>query len=111
MSYMKEIHSYGADLSFMEDTSPFELIGALVKRDKLEEVRDDLTEEERRQLEKYDRDLLANAKRFYELIKEVYQFQNRKPLKYWWTNIDLVASGKLTVELSPTGPEFKQHMA
>ena len=108
---MKDIHSYGTDLSFMEDTSPFELIGTLVKRDKLEEARAAFSTEELQQLEQYDRDLLANAKRFYDLIKEVYQFQNRKPLKYWWSNIDLVATGKLTVELSPASPEPQQHMA
>lgn len=111
MSYMKEIHSYGADLAFMEKSSPFELIGALVKRDKLEEVRDTLTSEELQQLEEYDKTLLANANIFYELIKEVYQFQNRKPLKYWWSNIDLIVSGKLTVDLSPSGFEPKLHMA
>ena len=111
MSYMDEIQSYGTDLSCMEDVSPFELIGALVKRDKLEDARDNLNAEELQQLKEFDQKLLDNAGRFYELIKEVYHFQNRRPLKYWWSNIDLVASGKLTINISSTGSEPEMHMA
>ena len=51
MTYMEKIDSYGVDLDFIEETSPFELIGT----------------------------------------------QNRKPLSHWWSNIDLVVSGKLPV--------------
>lgn len=111
MSYMEKIHSYGEDLAFMEEVSPFELIGTLVKRDEIEAVRGSLSKEELEQLEKYDRDLLSHAQQFYDLIREVYQFQNRKPLKYWWSNIDLVATGKLSVDLATTNQEVQKHMA
>ena len=111
MSYMEKIHSYGEDLAFMESVSPFELIGALVKRDEIEAVRSSLSKEELSQLEKYDKNLLSHAQQFYDLIKEVYQFQNRKPLKYWWSNIDLVATGKLSVDLASANSEAQKHMA
>jgi len=96
---MEKIDSYGVDLDFIEETSPFELIGTLVKRDEIEEVKDFLTYDEKIKLAEYDRKLFNNAQKFYNAIKEVYQFQNRKPLSHWWSNIDLVVSGKLPVNL------------
>ena len=96
---MEKIDSYGVDLDFIEETSPFELIGTLVKRDELEEVKNSLTYDEKMKLAEYDLKLFNNAQKFYDAIKEVYQFQNRKPLSHWWTNIDLVVSGKLPINL------------
>ena len=99
MSYLEKIDSYGVDLDYIEETSPFELIGTLVKRDELESVKDFLTYDEKIKLAEYDLKLFNNAQKFYDAIKEVYQFQNRKPLSHWWANIDLVVSGKLPVNL------------
>ena len=99
MTYMEKIDSYGVDLDFIEETSPFELIGTLVKRDELEEVKNSLTYDEKIKLAEYDKKLFNNAQKFYNAIKEVYQFQNRKSLSHWWSNIDLVVSGKLSVNL------------
>lgn len=98
MSYMNEINSYGIDLSYISEASPFELIGTLVKRDELEKVRNFMTDEEAKRLELYDDELLAKAQEFYNVIKGVYKFQNRQQPSHWWANIDLVASGKLLVD-------------
>ena len=95
----KTIDSYGVDFDFIEESSPFELIGTLVKRDELEQVKNYLIDDEKIKLAEYDKKLLNNAQKFYNAIKEVYQFQNRKPLSHWWSNIDLVVSGKLPVNL------------
>ena len=110
MTYMEKIDSYGVDLDFIEETSPFELIGTLVKRDELEEVKNSLTYAEKIKLAEYDEKLLNNAKKFYNAIKEVYQFQNRKPISHWWSNIDLVVSGKLPVNFQ-TAKIKSQHRA
>jgi len=53
---------------------------------------------------------LKNAKRFYEALKEVYHFQNRKPHGYWWSNLDLVVSGKIKVDLNRTDT-YERYMA
>ena len=104
MTYMEKIDSYGVDLDFIDEISPFELIGTLVKRDELEEVKNSLTYAEKIKLAEYDEKLFNNAQKFYNAIKEVYQFQfqNRKPISHWWSNIDLVVSGKLPVNFQTT---------
>jgi hypothetical protein len=102
MSYMDKIKNYGMDIDYIDSVSPFELIGTLVNRDELAGDYEKLSTEEKILLKQYDKKLLKNATRFYEALKGVYHFQNRKPLGYWWSNIDLVVAGKLNVDLDRT---------
>jgi len=110
MSYMDKIKIYGMDLDYIDSVSPFELIGTLVIRDELEGNYDKLSNEEKILLKQNDKKLLKNAKRFYEALKEVYHFQNRKPHGYWWSNLDLVVSGKIKVDLNRTDT-YERYMA
>ena len=96
-SNIEKIKNYGLDLDYIGDISPFELIGTLILRDDIAKA--DLTFREKALLKSYDKKLLENAENFYNELKKVYDFQNRKPLDYWWSNIDLVVNGEIIVDI------------
>ena len=91
---MDKIDSYGIDLEYIGEASDFELIGTLVKRDELEEIYNQLSVEEKMKLQEYDEILFNNADKFYESIKNVYSFQNKRLAGNWWSNINLMVNQK-----------------
>ena len=91
---MDKIDSYGIDLEYIGEASDFELIGTLVKRDELEEIYNQLSVEEKMRLQKYDEILFDNAEKFYNTIKNVYSFQDKKTAGSWWSNINFLVNQK-----------------
>ena len=91
---MDKIDSYGIDLEYIGEASDFELIGTLVKRDELEEIYNQLSVDEKMKLQEYDEILFNNADKFYESIKNVYSFQNKRLAGNWWSNINLMVNQK-----------------
>jgi len=72
------------------DVSGFEVLELLDTRSKLAEIEDDLTEKERRSLERADEILLDNLECFYNQIKEIGNLaeirkqSNILPSHWWW---------------------------
>ena len=97
MNFKQEIESYGEDLQDFE-MSPFEMIEAFHKRTLLHHHYHELTTEEKALLKEKDQFLLKTAKKVYEHMKKVYDFQNNKPMEEWWWHLDKVANHQISID-------------
>jgi len=98
--YTAKIKSYGMGVNDFK-TSPFEALNMLHTRSYLEKVLPELSNEEKIQLYFYDMNLIFNAKKMIEHVKEIYDFsQSKEPLNEWWWHLDKVADGKIPFRLS-----------
>lgn len=98
-NYAKRIELYGNGVDNFE-VDPFQSLDMLHRRSKLENVIYELTDDEKLKLWNYDLKLIENAKLMAEHIKDVYDFSiSDKPLSEWWWHLDLVANGKLPIDL------------
>ncbi|WP_102344785.1 hypothetical protein [Bacillus sp. Marseille-P3661] len=98
MNYNQEIRYYGKDIQDY-DISPFEMIDAFHRRTKFHKHFFELTSDEQNLLIEYDKLLLKNANKVYELLKNIYDFQTDKPTEEWWWHLDKVAKGQLSVDI------------
>ena len=98
MNFKQEIEFYGEDLQDFE-MSPFEMIETFHKRTLLHHHYQELTNEEKASLKEKDQYLLKIAKKVYEHMKKVYDFQNDKPMEEWWWHLDKVANHQLSIDV------------
>lgn len=80
-----DIKNYGMDVKDL-DTSPFEMIEMLHLRNKIHHYFNELTDEEKNEVTRYDLVLISNAQQFYEKMKLIYDFhnQNKSDEEWWW---------------------------
>ena len=98
MNFKREIEFYGEDLQDFE-MSPFEMIETFHRRTLLHDHYNELTTTEKALLKEIDQLLLKTANKIYEHLKNIYDFQNDKPLEEWWWHLDKVVNHQLSVDL------------
>jgi transcriptional/translational regulatory protein YebC/TACO1 len=99
MLYLYEIKKLYEDIDNFE-VSPFETIEILHVRSEMNEVQHLLTEKEKKELEKCDCKMLANAEALLHHLQVVYDFANTKrPVEEWWWHLGKVSPGELTVTM------------
>ena len=98
MNFKQEIEFYGEDLQDFE-MSPFEMIETFHRRTLLHDHYNELNTTEKALLKEIDQLLLKAANKVYEHLKNVYDFQNDKPLEEWWWHLDKVVNHQLSVDL------------
>ncbi|WP_047154575.1 hypothetical protein [Aneurinibacillus tyrosinisolvens] len=90
MCQNKRIEIYGNYVNDFE-VSPFESMYMLHIRSKVESEMNELTNDERKKLRNYDRQLMKNAKKMAEHIGEIYDWSiSKEPLTEWWWHLDKV---------------------
>ena len=97
MNFKQEIEFYGEDLQDFE-MSPFEMIETFHRRTLLHDHYHELTTKEKALLKEIDQLLLKTANKIYEHLKNIYDFQNDKPLEEWWWHLDKVVNHQLSID-------------
>lgn len=89
---------YGQILDTLE-LSPFELHNTLSIRDELEQLKNEMTNEQRKVLYKYDLQVINNADVLAKHIGEIWDFEHNKNINEWYWHLDKVAAGKFDINI------------
>ncbi len=90
--YKEDIENYAGDVQDIE-TSAFEMLEMLHLRSKIHSYFNDLSEEEKLEVTRFDLILISNCQRFYDKLKDIYDFnKSRENIDEWWWHLDKLAN-------------------
>ena len=96
MAKYTDIQHYGMDVRDL-DTSVFEMIDMLNVRSRIHQYFNELSDDEKNEVTRYDLILISNAQAFYEKMKLIHNFQqSKKPDDEWWWHLHKISMAMKT---------------